>query len=57
MGITEVYNIRVSGAVIIVVGLYLVLWGKSKDDQYLTKSNSDEVLPSAHTLSPMNEKA
>jgi hypothetical protein len=57
MGITEVYIIRVIGAVIIVVGLYLVLWGKSKDDQYLTKSNSDEVLPSAHTLSPMNERA
>ncbi|XP_059458481.1 WAT1-related protein At2g39510-like [Corylus avellana] len=46
---------RVIGAVVIVVGLYLVLWGKSKE-QKLTKSDSDEVLPNAHTTtSLMNE--
>ncbi|GMI83406.1 Usually multiple acids move in and out Transporters 14 [Hibiscus trionum] len=35
---------RVLGAVVIVAGLYLVLWGKSKDDNFKTSASNDEKM-------------
>ena len=37
---------RVLGAVVIISGLYLVLWGKSKDDHVSAKSECDKISPS-----------
>ncbi|XP_023904753.1 WAT1-related protein At2g39510 [Quercus suber] len=46
---------RVIGAVVIVVGLYLVLWGKSKD-QLESTSDSDNVVLTAQNMDTMNER-
>ena len=40
------------GAVVIVVGLYLVLWGKSKDQP----GDSDNVVPTAQNMATMSER-
>ncbi|OAY46046.1 WAT1-related protein At2g39510 [Manihot esculenta] len=39
-----VYLGRVVGAVAIIIGLYLVLWGKSKDQSPITSTNEKEAL-------------
>ncbi|KAI7743149.1 hypothetical protein M8C21_028291 [Ambrosia artemisiifolia] len=45
---------RVVGAVVIVIGLYLVIWGKSKDEtQSTSKCDPDELLPIDHQQIPM----
>ncbi|KAI7728714.1 hypothetical protein M8C21_019085 [Ambrosia artemisiifolia] len=42
----QMYLGRVMGAIVIVVGLYLVVWGKSKDQDVVVKSlTADEELP------------
>ncbi|KAG2723692.1 hypothetical protein I3760_02G181300 [Carya illinoinensis] len=46
---------RVIGAVVIVVGLYLVLWGKSKDQGDQTMSESNKVLPTTQNAAIMEE--
>ncbi|GMY08605.1 WAT1-related protein At2g39510-like [Fagus crenata] len=43
---------RVIGAVVIVVGLYLVLWGKSKDQT----GDSEKVVPTAQNMATKNER-
>ncbi|XP_059628179.1 WAT1-related protein At2g39510 isoform X1 [Cornus florida] len=44
--LSEILNLgRVIGAVVIVIGLYLVVWGKSKDDQPSSKMINEQVLP------------
>ncbi|KAB1217921.1 hypothetical protein CJ030_MR3G014645 [Morella rubra] len=46
---------RVLGAVVIVVGLYLVLWGKSKDQDPIAKSDSTRVLPTAQPMTTISD--
>lgn len=36
---------RILGAIIIVAGLYLVVWGKSKDYNSPTPSNNEQTAP------------
>ncbi|KAK7814683.1 hypothetical protein CFP56_002711 [Quercus suber] len=45
---------RVIGAIVIAMGLYMVLWGKSKDQQR-SKSDNEEVAPTAN-MATMNER-
>ncbi|KAK7843827.1 wat1-related protein [Quercus suber] len=45
----------VIGAIIIFVGLYLVLWGKSKD-QLGSKSDNEKILPTAQNVATMDER-
>ncbi|XP_050250392.1 WAT1-related protein At2g39510-like [Quercus robur] len=45
---------RIIGAIVIIVGLYLVLWGKRKDQPGL-KSDNEEVVPTAD-MATMNER-
>ncbi|KAF2296006.1 hypothetical protein GH714_035642 [Hevea brasiliensis] len=49
-----VYLGRVIGALAIVIGLYLVLWGKSKDQSLLTSTN-DKVAATAAEMDTINE--
>ncbi|KAJ9175678.1 hypothetical protein P3X46_014211 [Hevea brasiliensis] len=49
-----VYLGRVIGASAIVIGLYLVLWGKSKDQSPLTSTN-DKVAATASEMDTINE--
>ncbi|XP_075672208.1 WAT1-related protein At2g39510-like [Castanea sativa] len=46
---------RVIGAIIIFVGLYLVLWGKSKDQLGL-KSDNEKIIPTAQNVAAMDER-
>ncbi|KAL4621217.1 hypothetical protein ACB092_06G211900 [Castanea dentata] len=45
----------VIGAIIIFVGLYLVLWGKSKD-QLGSKSDNEKIIPTAQNVATMDER-
>lgn len=48
-------SVRVFGAVTIVIGLYLVIWGKCKDQNTLTKcSNVDKIDPIDQQLPDKN---
>jgi hypothetical protein len=50
---------RILGAIIIVAGLYLVVWGKSKDYKSPTPSNDEQTAPAkqiTHAGSTGNEK-
>ncbi|KAF2295996.1 hypothetical protein GH714_035641 [Hevea brasiliensis] len=49
-----VYLGRVIGALAIAIGLYLVLWGKSKDQSPLTSTN-DKVAATASEMDTINE--
>ncbi|KAK4579076.1 hypothetical protein RGQ29_028947 [Quercus rubra] len=49
-----IYLGRIIGAIVIIVGLYLVLWGKRKDQPGL-KSDNEEVVPTAN-MATMNER-
>ncbi|XP_065625446.1 WAT1-related protein At2g39510-like [Quercus suber] len=49
-----IYLGRVIGAIVIAMGLYMVLWGKSKDQQR-SKSDNEEVAPTAN-MATMNER-
>ena len=46
---------RVIGAIIIFVGLYLVLWGKSKD-QLGSKSDNEKIIPTAKNVATIDER-
>lgn len=41
------FFLRLIGALIIVVGLYLVLWGKSGDHTSSSKGEEDSIIPSS----------
>jgi hypothetical protein len=45
----------VLGGVLIVIGLYAVLWGKVKDSKILTDINSTEVLSNSQVMLPENQ--
>ncbi|EEF33950.1 WAT1-related protein At2g39510 [Ricinus communis] len=51
-----VYFGRVLGALVIVIGLYLVLWGKSKDQSPSTSNNDDKVEVTTSEMDTMNER-
>lgn len=40
----------------IAIGLYAVLWGKSKDSEVSTDINCLEVLPHSQVMAPTSEK-
>lgn len=42
---------RVFGAFVIVVGLYLVIWGKSRDTKPSSNQNNDQISPVDQQLS------
>lgn len=46
---------RVIGAVVIVIGLYLVLWGKRKEDQPTSVSHSDTEAPNEQQMAILAE--
>lgn len=46
---------RIIGAIVIVAGLYMVLWGKSKD-QLGSRSDNDRVVPTTQNMATMNER-
>jgi drug/metabolite transporter (DMT)-like permease len=55
----QLYLGRILGAIIIVAGLYLVVWGKSKDYKSPTPSNDEQTAPAkqiTHAGSTGNEK-
>lgn len=45
-----IYFYRVIGAIVIVAGLYLVVWGKSKDYKSSSKSIIDEKIEEAEQM-------
>lgn len=49
------FSCRVFGAFVIVVGLYLVIWGKGKDAKPSSStSNNEQILPIDQQLSDIN---
>ncbi|KAM4104548.1 hypothetical protein ACJW30_06G166500 [Castanea mollissima] len=46
---------RIIGAIVIVAGLYMVLWGKRKD-QLGSRSDNDRVVPTTQNMATMNER-
>ncbi|KAK9282896.1 hypothetical protein L1049_011121 [Liquidambar formosana] len=44
----DIYLGRVIGAIVIITGLYLVIWGKSKDQLPSKSNSSDQVAPIDH---------
>lgn len=47
---------RVIGAIIIILGLYLVVWGKSNDYESSSPNTKDDILPSKQTVDESNGK-
>ncbi|XP_050209118.1 WAT1-related protein At2g37460-like [Mercurialis annua] len=47
---------RVIGAIIIVGGLYLVVWGKSKDHKYPSLTDDDQTIPTKQTSDTANHE-
>lgn len=47
--LTEMIFYRVIGAIIIIGGLYLVVWGKSKDHKSPSPSTDEQIPPAEQT--------
>eukprot|EP00253_Pinus_taeda_P032028 PITA_32028 len=52
----NIYLGSVLGGVMIAIGLYAVLWGKSKDSEVSTDINCVEVIPHSQVMPPTSEK-
>ncbi|CAK9323751.1 unnamed protein product [Citrullus colocynthis] len=48
---------RIVGAVVIIIGLYLVLWGKTKDQPSILKSECDKITPCEQQMITANDEA
>ncbi|KAK9291139.1 hypothetical protein L1049_009327 [Liquidambar formosana] len=51
----QMYIGRVIGAIVIVAGLYLVVWGKSKDYKSASPSIDEEIEPAKHLMDAGND--
>lgn len=47
---------RVLGAIVIILGLYLVVWGKSKDYDSSSSITKEDILPAKQTVDESNNK-